>query len=136
VRTDEESAEMGRLVASYSGCDAAALANVAGLVRTLRRATAAAGATALQSAEERFAPDGFLATIATRESEARLRTIPAEAVCFVEFRFDDGCRAEAFAAVLASYLRAPSHGLPAPLTVRPATLRRPRGEATAAPRSA
>jgi S-adenosylmethionine/arginine decarboxylase-like enzyme len=126
---------MGRLVASYSGCDATALANVAGLVRTLRRAAAAAGATGVQSAEERFAPDGFLAAITTRETEARLRTIPAEAACFVEFHFADGCRAEAFAAVLASYLRAPSRRLPAPVTVHPVALHA-RAESVAAPRSA
>ena len=111
---------MSRLTAKFSGCDAAALRDVEGLVRALRRATAAAGATGVQSAEERFAPDGFLAAIATRECEARLRTIPEEAACCVEFRGYACCRAEAFAAVLGIYLHATSRGLPAPVTVQPA----------------
>ena len=115
---------MSRLTAKFSGCDAAALRDVEGLVRALRRATAAAGATGVQSAEERFAPDGFLAAIATRECEARLRTIPDEAACCVEFRGDARCRAEAFATVLGTYLHAASRELPAPVTVRPA-LERP-----------
>jgi S-adenosylmethionine/arginine decarboxylase-like enzyme len=123
---------MGRLLARFSNCDAAALVDVGGLVRALRRATAAAGATRVQSAEERFAPDGFVAAIVTCESETRLRTLPEQAACFVEFRFDDGCRADAFEKVLGGYLRSRRR---APVTVHPAALQRS-AEATTAPRSA
>ncbi len=110
---------MGRLAAQFSSCDDAALRDVAGLVRALRRASAAAGASGIQSAEERFEPDGFIAAIVTREIHARLRTLPAQSACFVEFRGDEGCRPEAFAAVLGAYLHAPSRAL-APVAVHPA----------------
>jgi S-adenosylmethionine decarboxylase len=125
---------MGRLLQRFSDCDAAALVDVAGLVRALRRATAAAGATSIQSAEERFAPDGFRAAIVTRESEARLRTLPEQAACLVEFRCDDGCRVEAFATLLGAYLRSPGRVRRLPVTVHPAPQRS--AGTLAAPRSA
>ena len=97
---------MARLIASFSGCDPAALDDIVGLMKALRRATAAAGSTGLQSAEERFTPDGFVAAVVTRASRASLRTVPAHGACFVEFRCDDAGNAEAFATELGAYLRA------------------------------
>jgi S-adenosylmethionine/arginine decarboxylase-like enzyme len=126
---------MSRLNAEFSGCDSAALGDVAGLVRALRRAAAAAGATGVQSAEERFAPDGFVAAIATRESEARLRTIPERAACLVEFHCDESCRAEAFATVLGIYLHARIRSLAAPVAVHRVAPERP-ADIASAPASA
>ncbi len=96
---------MTRLVASFSGCDPAALGEIPGLMRALRRATVAAGATELESAEERFTPDAFAAAVVARKIHAKLRTVPGHSSCFVVFRCDDACSAEELATELGAYLR-------------------------------
>lgn len=50
---------MSHLIASFSGCDPAALGDITGLMKALRRTVAASGATGPQSAEERVTEDGF-----------------------------------------------------------------------------
>ena len=126
---------MARLIASFSGCDPAALDDIVGLMKALRRATAAAGSTGLQSAEERFTPDGFVAAVVTRESRASLRTVPAHAACFVEFRCDDAGDAEAFAKELGAYLRATDSRPHATVAIHRA-VRKQFSEAGRGPRSA
>ena len=126
---------MGRLTANFSECHTAALEDVAGLMKALRRAIAAAGATAIQSAEERFTPDGFAAALVTRESRASLRTFPAQATCFVEFRGEDGCDAESFARELGAYLRTTSREPQASVAIQRAAIRRP-SAARSVPRGA
>jgi S-adenosylmethionine/arginine decarboxylase-like enzyme len=97
---------MSHLVASFSGCDPAALGDITGLMKALRRAVAASGAMGLQSAEERFTKDGFTAAVMTGQGRASLRTNPDQHACFVEFSCDRDCNAERFATELGSYLRA------------------------------
>jgi S-adenosylmethionine/arginine decarboxylase-like enzyme len=126
---------MARMIASFSGCDRDALADIVGLMKALRRACAAAGATGLQSAEERFTPDGFVAAVVTRESRANLRTVPAHAACFVEFRCSDGCDAEAFAIELGAYLRATGRRPHSTVAIHRAPMKRLPGEEPV-PRSA
>jgi S-adenosylmethionine/arginine decarboxylase-like enzyme len=124
---------MSHLVASFSGCDPAALGDITGLVKALRRAVSAAGTTGLQSAEERFTEDGFTAAVMTGGGRASLRTIPEQHACFVEVTCDRSCDAELFATELASYLRAKdlhSH------TVIHSATRSPIDEAAEARRSA
>jgi S-adenosylmethionine/arginine decarboxylase-like enzyme len=101
---------MGRLIASFSGCDPAALGDLTALMKALRRAVAASGAKGMQAAEERFTRDGYTAAVMTGESRASLRTIPERDVCFVEFTCDNACNAELFATELGSYLRATGPG--------------------------
>lgn len=97
---------MSHLIASFSGCDPAALGDITRLMKALRRAVAGSGTTGLHSAEERFTTDGFTAAVTTNEGRASLRTIPEEHACFVEFTCDRSCDAERFARELGSYLRA------------------------------
>ncbi|MBS1107152.1 MAG: S-adenosylmethionine decarboxylase [Deltaproteobacteria bacterium] len=97
---------MSHLIASFSGCDPAALGDITGLMKALRRAVAASGATGPQSAEERFTKDGFTAAVMTGEGRASLRTIPDQHACIVEFTCDRTCNAELFATELGTYLRA------------------------------
>ncbi len=88
---------MSHLIARFSGCDAAALGDITGLVQALRRAVAASGTTDLQSAEERFTTDGFTAAVTTRGGRASLRTNPEQHACLVEFSCDRSCDLERFA---------------------------------------
>ena len=105
---------MSHLIARFSDCDPAALGDITGLVKALRRAVAASGTTDLQSAEERFTTDGFTAAVTTRGGRASLRTIPEQHACLVEFSCDRSCDAERFARELGAHLRAKvSHAHPA-----------------------
>lgn len=103
----EEFEFFGRhLLASYTGCDPAALADERGLVATLKAAAEAAGATLLNSIERTFHPAGMTAVLLLAESHASIHTYPEHQACFVDlFTCGRTCNAERFDAVLRDYLR-------------------------------
>lgn len=94
------------LLASYSECDAAVLADVDRLGAALRAAVSASGATLLKSVEHIFPPHGFTAVALLSESHASIHTYPEHNACFVDF-FTCGkhCDVEAFDAELRRQLR-------------------------------
>jgi S-adenosylmethionine decarboxylase proenzyme len=93
------------LLASYRGCRASALRDHAGLLRVLRQAALACGATVLSCAQHRFPNGGLTALLLLAESHASIHTYPEHGACFVDlFTCGDACRAEDFEAVLRKYL--------------------------------
>lgn len=93
-------------MASYVGCDAAALTDRAGLMAAMRAAVKASGATLLNSVEHSFSPTGMTAVMLLSESHASIHTYPEHASCFVDlFTCGRLCSAERFDAVLRAYLR-------------------------------
>lgn len=93
-------------MASYVGCDAAALSDRAGLMAAMRAAVKASGATLLNSVEHSFSPAGMTAVMLLSESHASIHTYPEHASCFVDlFTCGRLCSAERFDAVLRAYLR-------------------------------
>lgn len=103
----EEFEFFGRhLLASYTGCEPAALADEVGLVAALKAAAEAAGATLLDSVQHAFHPAGMTAVLLLAESHASIHTYPEHQACFVDlFTCGRSCNAERFDAVLCDYLR-------------------------------
>ena len=94
------------LLASYTGCHAAALADNAGLLDAMKRAVAASGATLINSLEHAFTPSGMTAVMLLAESHASIHTYPEHQACFVDlFTCGRGYSARQFDAVLREYLR-------------------------------
>jgi S-adenosylmethionine decarboxylase len=94
------------LMASYVGCDAAALSDRAGLMAAMRAAVKASGATLLNSIEHSFSPAGMTAVMLLSESHASIHTYPEHGACFVDlFTCGRLCSAERFDTVLRAYLR-------------------------------
>ncbi len=93
-------------VASYYGCNDAALKNIDKLRQTMKDAVHLSGATLLDSSEYIFAPDGFTMVLLLSESHASIHTYPEYGACFVDF-FTCGthCMAEQFDDALRAYLR-------------------------------
>ncbi len=97
------------LVASYSGCDMAALTDLPCLMDAMHRAVTASGATLLNAVEHHFPPHGLTAVMLLSESHASIHTYPEHAACFVDlFTCGSTCKAEAFDQVLREYLQ-PRH---------------------------
>jgi S-adenosylmethionine decarboxylase len=93
------------LLATYLGCDRAALANRAGLLRALESAARASGATVLHVADAVFPARGLTAVVLLAESHASLHTYPEYDACFVDlFTCGRACSAEAFDLRLREYL--------------------------------
>ncbi len=93
------------LVASYQRCDRRALRSLAGVEDAMRLAVQASGATLLQAARHVFPPFGMTMVLLLSESHASIHTYPEYDACFVDlFTCGDNCDAEAFDAVLRSYL--------------------------------
>lgn len=94
------------LLASYTGCDPASLADEAGLMAAMRAAVDASGATLLNSIEHSFDPSGMTAVMLLAESHASIHTYPEHRACFVDlFTCGRGFSALRFDAVLRKYLR-------------------------------
>jgi S-adenosylmethionine decarboxylase len=94
------------LLASYSGCDPAALADVERLSVALQAAIKASGATLLKSVEHVFPPHGFTAVALLSESHASIHTYPEHNSCFVDiFTCGTRCDVEAFDAELRRHFR-------------------------------
>src|SRR6267154_1105166 len=72
------------LLASYVGCDPAALADHRGLMHALREAIKASGATLLSELSNEFSPAGMTAAMLLSESHASIHTYPEHRACFVE----------------------------------------------------
>ena len=86
------------------------LCDVKKLMAALKRAAKASGATILNAVEHVFPPNGFTAVLLLSESHASIHTYPEHGACFVDlFTCGDTCQAEAFDAVLCSYLRPKRH---------------------------
>ncbi|HVX11335.1 MAG TPA: adenosylmethionine decarboxylase [Pirellulales bacterium] len=94
------------LLASYTGCDPAALADEAGLLEAMKSAVAASGATLLNCIEHSFKPSGMTAVMLLAESHASIHTYPEHRACFVDlFTCGRGYSAQRFDAELRRYLR-------------------------------
>lgn len=93
-------------VASYKGCDRAALSNIETLSSTLLDAAKASGATVLEYSSHIFAPDGFTMVILLSESHASIHTYPEHGACFVDlFTCGTHCSYTAFERTLREYLK-------------------------------
>lgn len=94
------------LIASYSGCDLAALLDLEGLLATMRAAVEASGATLLDTLQHTFQNGGFTILMLLAESHASVHTYPEHKACFVDF-FTCGtsCAVENADAMLRNYLR-------------------------------
>lgn len=103
----EEFEFVGRhLLASYVGCDAAALADEIGLVAAMKAAVKASGATLISSIQHSFTPSGMTAVMLLSESHASIHTYPEHQACFVDlFTCGRGCSAERFDAEMCQYLK-------------------------------
>ena len=107
-------------MASYIGCDSAALRDLSGLREAFRRAADASGATVLAAAEHVFDSNGLTLILLLSESHASIHTYPECEACFVDlFTCGRGCLAERFDEVLRFYLR--------PATIDCQTIERDRG---------
>ncbi len=94
------------LVVQYLGCDVTALEDHEGLLRAMREAVVASGATLLKMSEHPFEGGGLTAVMLLSESHASIHTYPEFGACFVDlFTCGHNCRAEDFDAVLRAYLR-------------------------------
>jgi S-adenosylmethionine decarboxylase len=94
------------LVASYVGCDPAALADHCGLMGAVREAIRASGATLLDELSHKFSPSGMTAVLLLAESHASIHTYPEHQACFVDlFTCGRICSAERFDAVVREFLR-------------------------------
>lgn len=94
------------LLASYIGCDAAALADETGLLAAMKAAVKASGATLISSVQHSFTPAGMTAVLLLSESHASIHTYPEHGACFVDlFTCGRQCSAERFDAALCKYLR-------------------------------
>ena len=94
------------LLASYSGCDPAALRDTSRLTAVLCAAVEAAGATIVRCATHLFDGGGLTAVLLLLESHASLHTYPEHGSCFVDlFTCGLHCREELFDAHLRAYLQ-------------------------------
>ncbi|HEX5447418.1 MAG TPA: adenosylmethionine decarboxylase [Pirellulales bacterium] len=94
------------LLASYVGCDAAALADETGLLAAMKAAVKASGATLISSVQHSFTPSGMTAVMLLSESHASIHTYPEHRACFVDlFTCGRSCSAERFDAVMCKYLK-------------------------------
>lgn len=92
-------------IASYSGCDAAALKDVGRLEEVMFEALAQTGATTLDSVKHIFFPDGLTMVVLLGESHASIHTYPEHRSCFVDlFTCGDHCHCEYFDQHLRNYL--------------------------------
>lgn len=93
-------------IASYTGCDKEALANIIELEHVFYEAVRSSGATVLGSASHVFPPDGMTLIILLSESHASIHTYPEHDSCFVDlFTCGNRCSFEAFDRALKSYLQ-------------------------------
>lgn len=94
------------LLASYVGCEAAALADETGLLAAMKAAVKASGATLISSVQHSFTPSGMTAVMLLSESHASIHTYPEHGACFVDlFTCGRQCSAECFDAVMCKHLR-------------------------------
>lgn len=92
-------------MASYKGCDSAALRDLAKLKEALVDAANQSGATILDSVDYTFSPDGLTMVILLSESHASIHTYPEHNACFVDlFTCGTTCSHEMFDKVLKNYL--------------------------------
>ena len=92
-------------IASYSGCDAAALKDVGRLEEVMLEAVEKTGATTLSSSKHIFLPDGLTMVVLLGESHASIHTYPEHGSCFVDlFTCGDHCHSENFDQHLRNYL--------------------------------
>lgn len=94
------------LLASYVGCDAAALADETGLLMAMKSAVKASGATLISSVQHSFTPSGMTAVMLLSESHASIHTYPEHQACFVDlFTCGRTCSAERFDGVMCKFLK-------------------------------
>ena len=104
--TDEHEFFGRHMIASYVGCDPAALEDHRGLLNAFRNAISASGATLLGELSHEFSPRGMTAIMLLSESHASIHTYPEQQGCFVDlFTCGRSCSAERFDAVLREHLR-------------------------------
>lgn len=72
------------LVASYKGCNAAALTDITMLKQIFEEAVKASGATILSSLSHTFASDGLTMVFLLSESHASIHTYPEHNACFID----------------------------------------------------
>jgi S-adenosylmethionine decarboxylase len=93
-------------LASYMGCDMAALTDIAALTNAMEEAAKASGATILKTSSHVFPPNGLTMVILLSESHASIHTYPEFNACFVDlFTCGTRCSAEKFHEVLLTYLK-------------------------------
>ncbi len=94
------------LMASYVGCNKAALRDHDGLADIMKEAVKASGATLLQTIGHVFPLGGFTMVMVLSESHASIHTYPEHESCFVDiFTCGNACNVKAFDLVLRDYLR-------------------------------
>lgn len=92
-------------LASYMGCNHAALADVEGLKKAFLLAVSECGATLLESVDHVFPPEGLTMVVLLSESHASIHTYPEHDSCFVDlFTCGTKCQAEKFDEALQRYL--------------------------------
>jgi len=72
------------LIASYYGCDKAALTDFAGLKRAMEESVEKTGAHVLHSCSHKFDGEGFTMVILISESHASVHTYPEHDSCFID----------------------------------------------------
>lgn len=93
-------------VASFLGCDVAALTDVAALEQVMLDATRASGAKVLSSDKYIFPGNGFTMAVLLSESHASIHTYPELGACFIDlFTCGHNCSAKNFSTVLEEYLK-------------------------------
>lgn len=93
-------------IASYSKCNPEKLNDNEALLRTLRKAVEATGATVLNSCEQVFSNGSVTAVLLLSESHASIHTYPEHDSCFVDlFSCGDSCDLGKFDEVLTRYLQ-------------------------------
>lgn len=93
-------------VASYTGCDHAALSNIDALKKAFLGAVCESGATLLESVDYVFPPEGLTMVALLSESHASIHTYPEHDACFVDlFTCGTRCQAEKFDEALQRYLQ-------------------------------
>jgi len=93
-------------IASYNGCDVAALTAVDSLIAAMKKAVEKSGATILDSGSFVFPGNGLTLVFLLSESHASIHTYPEYGSCFVDlFTCGDICNYEEFHESLSSYLK-------------------------------
>ncbi len=93
-------------VASYLGCDHAALSNLDALKEAFLGAVSESGATLLEAVDHVFPPEGLTMVVLLSESHASIHTYPEHDACFVDlFTCGTRCQAEKFDEALRKYLQ-------------------------------
>ncbi len=104
-------------LASYKGCDSAALKNITEFKKVFANAVQSSGATILEHSFTDFGPDSMTGTFTLSESHASIHTYPEHNACFVDlFTCGSHCHWEPFHAILMDYLK--------PKTVNPQVITR------------